>query len=77
MKSDELDNRPLSKRLYVVSDRNGDFVADVWPTAWQTINLHVEWTNDVNLAKCYTLEELRSVFIVFVCGYSAGLRRVL
>jgi hypothetical protein len=53
---------PLERRLYVVRDRDGDYLCQTISTGLETVPLEFQWTPHRHLATRYTNEELNSRF---------------
>jgi hypothetical protein len=51
---------PLEQRLYVVQDRDGDYLREVIATDWETVPFEFRWTKHIHLAARYCDDELNS-----------------
>jgi hypothetical protein len=51
---------PIEQRLYVIQDRDGDFISDVVETEWTTVPLTFKWTKDFEAAKRFSSDQLHA-----------------
>ena len=76
----ELPNKPLfqpdpPEPIYVLQDREGDYVSKVLTGKWEAVKLHFEFTKDINEAAQFKESELigkATLGIQFVSGYAGG-----
>ena len=52
------DNTPEEDRLYVLQERDGDYLAGLEGTGWDTVPFEFKWTKDKAKAQRYSWQEL-------------------